>query len=214
MIWASSRQLKTKIHKSKYEKNIIYIPNGVDVNHFKNINKEKGNKFIIGYVGIISSWFFDFELIKTISENFPNIIIKLIGPKDPLATKQIQELYKFENIEVKDKVDYKVLPEIISSFNIGIIPLKQSKNVYQLNSAKFLQYLAIGIPIVSVPFIEFKQFQNNTFFCNSNKEFINSIKFIIQNKIKINRNNINIDSFNWDEISQKALSSINSLIGK
>ena len=212
-IWASSKYLNDKFNNKNFT-DVDYIPNGVDIDFGKNVKKIYKKDFTIGYVGIISSWFFDFELIKSISIQFPNIIIRLIGPKDPLAQKKIKELYKFKNISIEEKVDYSDLPEIMSSFNIGIIPLKQMKSVYQLNSAKILQYLAVGIPVISVPFFEFKEFKDGVYFCNSNIQYINSIKEIIKDKAELKSNNINLENFYWGKISNNAQKSISNLIKK
>ena len=48
----------------KYNRFVKTIPNGVDLDNFnqKNLSAEVNRKLVIGYVGIISPWFFDFEL--------------------------------------------------------------------------------------------------------------------------------------------------------
>ena len=209
IIFASSKSLKDKLGK-KYISKIIYIPNGVDINLFKTNSKQLNKKFTIGYIGIISSWFFDFELIQMIAKTYKEINIRLIGPIDPLAKSLINQLKNIKNIHVEGKKKYEQLPEIISSFNIGLIPLKQTNKVYQLNSAKFLQYAAAGIPIISVPFEEFKNFENSVFFCKNNKEFIESINIVKNNFYNKKQNMSILNDFNWNEISKK----INMIIKK
>ena len=95
-----------------------------------------------------------------------------------------------------------MLPEIMSSFDVGLIPLKQSEKVYQLNSGKFLQYLAINIPIISVPFNEFIRFEDSVYFCNNDQEFIDSINLIILNKNKNYHNSKLLKEFDWNTIAK------------
>jgi len=208
-IWASSKKLNEKLTK-QYPEKVIYIPNGVEISKFKNEKPPKGENITIGYIGIISSWFFDFNLIKLIAETFPNITIRLIGPIDPLADKLIYKIKNIPNISLEGKVDYNLIPKLITSFDIGIIPLIQSNKVFQLNSAKFLQYLASGIPIVSVPFYEFEEFNDDVFFCKSNNDFLNSINKIINNKSFNYKNIKKIGNWDWDNIIQKVRIQINT----
>ena len=211
-IWASSKTIFDNLKSKKYS-NVEYIPNGVDTNIFKKPKLTKKDKIKIGYVGIISSWFFDFDLLRKISKAFPHTQIDIVGPLDPLLNKNNINFSNYKNIKLYGKVKYSILPEIISSFDVGIIPLKQDNDVYKLNSAKFLQYYASKIKIVSVPFLEFDDFKNNVYFCKNSIEFINSIKIIIENKCNKKYDPRKIEKFCWDKISLKATKSMENIIG-
>ena len=113
------------------------------------------------------------------------------------------------NIEFLGKVNYNSLPQLISTFNVGIIPLEQSDKVYKLNSAKFLQYLAANIPIVSVPFYEFLEFKENVHFCDSRIEFIKSIDYILNSKNQSDIKYENLENWDWNKISGSASIHIN-----
>ena len=153
-------------------------------------------------------------MVKQISKNFPNVIIKLIGPIDPLATEKIKELENLTNVKILGKANYDSLPQIISTFNVGIIPLIQSDKVYKLNSAKFLQYFAANIPIVSVPFYEFKEFKEDVNFCISKEEFINSINKILNSEHHPINNYEKLKNWDWDNISTTASDQLNKLLEK
>ena len=210
-IWASSKQLYEKLIK-KYPNKIKYIPNGVELDKFKIVKNTRNDTFTIGYVGIISSWFFDFELVKLIAKSFPQANIRLIGPIDPLSKNLISIINTIPNISLEGKIDYNLIPKLMASFDVGIIPLIQSEKVYQLNSAKFLQYLASGIPIISVPFYEFNEFRDDVYFCKSNEEFLNSIRDIIKNDNKKQFDDKKLICWDWDQIAENFKLQINSNI--
>ena len=200
-IWASSNVLYTKLIM-QFPSRVEYIPNGVDLGQFKVQKSKNSGKFTIGYVGIISSWFFDFELIKLIANTYKDSIIRLVGPIDPLAKAKVLGLSQFKNIKIEGIREYKMLPKIMSSFNVGLIPLIQSEKVYQLNSGKFLQYLAINIPIISVPFNEFVKFKDSVYFCKNDQEFLDSINSLILNKNQKHHNPKLLKEFDWDKIAK------------
>ena len=181
-IISCSKGLNNYLH-SKFSNKPITIPNGVEIVRFYKHNKfgRLNNKEkVIGYVGVISSWFFDFELIKKISENYPLYKIRLYGPQDNNASNEINEISLLKNVHIYPSQDYKNIPSIMSEFSIGIIPLKSIEEVWRAASAKLLQYLSIGLPVVSVYMEQFESLTNLKM-CKEHTEFIKGIDYFIQN---------------------------------
>jgi len=159
----------------KYKCFAITIPNGVELSHFnKDLSLvQKNKKFVIGYVGIISSWFFDFELVKIISQQYRFCEIHLYGPCDKEAKKDLNYLLLMnKNIKYEGSQSYFVLPEIMRKFNVGIIPLYSIPEVWRAASGKLLQYLGVGIPVVSVWMEQYLMLKKNVYFTKSHAEFI------------------------------------------
>ena len=116
---------------TKFSNKPITIPNGVELKKFQNYqdNYKSNKKLIIGYVGIVSKWFFDFDLIKIISEKYPICEIRIYGPKDKNALRNIEEISSLQNVTIYPEQNYDALPSIISGFSIGLIPLKSFEKV-------------------------------------------------------------------------------------
>ena len=190
--------------QSKFLNKPITIPNGVEIARFYKHNKSriKNNKeIVIGYVGVISSWFFDFELVKKISENYPLHKIKLYGPQDNNALTEINEISLLDNVCIYPAQDYQNVPLIMSEFTIGIIPLKPIEEVRRAASAKLLQYLTIGLPVVSVHMEQFEGL-TNLIMCKEHTEFVQGIDHFIHND-NINDNLNELKRYDWKFLAKQ-----------
>ena len=78
----------------------------------------------------------------------------------------------------------------MKGFTVGIIPLYSIPEVWRLASGKFLQYLGIGIPVVSVWMKQFSQFKRNVYLSksqrNDNASPRNSFVVSLLKKISLN----------------------------
>ena len=168
----------------KFKRKTLIIPNGVDLNHFnKKIQwKEDPKMDVIGYVGIISSWFLDFELLHKISEHFNSYEIHLYGPCERNAQQKLNKLIQRPNIIYQGQQSYNSLPKIMRTFKVGIIPLYSKPEVWRLASGKFLQYLGVGIPVVSVWMKQYSKLTKNVFLAKSHKEFITKLNNAIEHE--------------------------------
>ena len=84
----------TNYLNKEYNRLVNTIPNGVDLGKFNN-NLSKDNLSpipVIGYVGIISPWFFDFELVQKFKQSLPKINLDKIRqfPKIKKTDKKIR----------------------------------------------------------------------------------------------------------------------------
>ena len=115
----------TNYLNNKYERSANTIANGVDLAKFhKKISKNDLNqKPVIGYVGIISSWFFDFELVKKVAIHFSSCKIHLYGPCVSDVKDQLDEMLQISNISYFGEKPYDMLPKVMETFTVGIIPL-------------------------------------------------------------------------------------------
>jgi len=168
----------TNYLNNKYERSAYTIPNGVDLAKFhKKISKNNLNqKPVIGYVGIISSWFFDFELVKKVAIHFSSYEIHLYGPCVSNVKEQLDEMLQISNISYFGEQPYDMLPKVMETFRVGIIPLYSIPEVWRLASGKLLQYLGVGIPVVSVWMDQYSKIKNNVFLAKTHSEFIGSLE--------------------------------------
>ncbi len=156
----TAKNLRAKI-ESMNPKETLYLPNGVNYEHFamgnKNMPLEYTNipKPIAIYVGAMDFWF-DYELINHTVEKLPDISFVLIGP-DELAKARLK---KSPNLYLLGRKNYNLLPAYLYNANIGIIPFDVKtypELVNSINPLKLYEYLACGLPVVSVEWKELKE---------------------------------------------------------
>ncbi len=193
-VFSNSRLLaKTKEH---IRKDIKIVPCGCAVDNFlpdhqpeeipdalKNIKPP-----IIGFVGNID-YRMDWNLLEYLLMNnkkYSFILLgqiiektdRISGKKIPII-KSIEKLFKYPNFFLFPHVSKNELNDYYHYFNVGLIPY--NINVVKFaNPMKFYEYLAVGLPVVSVPIdaitgydLPFLRFGYN------NSDFNSKLKFIV-----------------------------------
>lgn len=147
--------LASKLMVEKAKKMVVnqekvkYLPHGSDIFHFSKesvVNSQiaKIQKPIVGYYGSLTDAN-DQEILLAIAEHGFNLV--LIGDVfgDYSACK------KYPNIHFINAVPYNTLPEYARHFDVGIMAWKPAQWIANCNPKKTYEYLALGLPIVSVP---------------------------------------------------------------
>ncbi len=172
------------------DKKILWIPNGVQMEHFQRFERkqkydeifQKLQKPIIGYIGTIQNRV-DFSLINTMAKLRPSWTFVLVGPTWPVyfkkfrpTPKEFKNIKKNKNVILLGPISYTYIPQVIRKFQVGVIPHKIDLFVRSMNPMKMYDYLACGKPVVStlVPGIEF--FENFIAVAQTANEFIEKIE--------------------------------------
>lgn len=134
----------------------------------------KHNNVTAVYIGAIS-FRLDFNLLKYVIRNNPNVNFVFIGPFLDLkidwiktmdaiqqTKKNWQKITSFRNVRHLGYLERKDIRAMASDFDIGIIPydVSQEFNRYS-NPVKFYDYLAIGKPIISTDIIELRRYKQS-----------------------------------------------------
>lgn len=167
-----------------------YHSNVADFNHFnqsimkdfpkpKDIEQVQGP--ILGFIGAISSYKINFELLSFIARERPHyniVLIGLVGEGDPGT--DIGMLTKFENILFLGPKSYKELPAYLKYFDIAMLPNVINSYTDNMFPMKFFEYLAAGRNIVSVNLKSIQEFSSYVR-CGSTKEdFLECIDDIVK----------------------------------
>lgn len=135
----------------------IYLPLGVDRKLFFPKNLETSN-LTIGYVGMLETHNVDKGVLNACKEivklnnDFETKTIIVGGPN-----KKLEEIKKFVEInnkssyfEINKFVPHEEVPEIISKFDIGIVPYPNNKhmNLYA-SPMKIFELASCGVPILA-----------------------------------------------------------------
>ena len=128
---------KSKEELSKYSKNSLYLPNGVDekIFKFKKVNLE--DEIRIGYVGMLETYGVDkgvLDAIKKINllNDKHNLFTQIVGGPE----KKLEEIKSYinshsdkEKFSVKSRVPYDEVPSLLNTLDIGIVPYPNNQHM-------------------------------------------------------------------------------------
>ena len=162
------------------------LPNVVDYDHFafpKEESIQKANNLmrrikqpIIGFVGAISNYKINFDLIKSCAERYPNFSFIFIGSiGEGEGNTDISKITNLRNIFFLGPQSYKDLPGLMSKFDIAILPSHKNQYTNSMFPMKFFEYLAIGLPIVAIEIPALVPYKQYASLCIDNESFLQSI---------------------------------------
>lgn len=103
---------------------------------------------VIGYVGTIAAWF-DWELVESLARAVPAARVRLIGPLYHPPTGALPP-----NVTIEPPLPHAAALRVMSEFDIGLIPFKQTSLTASVDPIKFYEYRAMGLPVISTEFGE------------------------------------------------------------
>ncbi len=154
-VFASSRALVERVTSVRgSDEAIAYLGNGVDFEHFRTGNgADPQPQPRLGYIGALAPWV-DFDAIADLARRHREWEIVLVGPILHGVEDQVLALTSAPNVFHLAAVSYDRLPEILSQFNVGLIPFRLNRLTRSVNPNKLYEYLAAGLPVVTTRFSE------------------------------------------------------------
>jgi len=165
--------------EAMHPKSAFHIPNGVNFKHFKQASRSVPDEYknlskpIALYVGAMESWF-DYDLVNRAAAQLPHVSFVLIG-SDQVARAQLKHL---DNIHILGCRPYSELPRYLYNADVGIIPFdvgKYPELVNGIHPLKLYEYLACGLPVVSVEWEEIRNLKSPAVLCQTGDRFIEAI---------------------------------------
>ncbi len=183
-IVVTTKTLKERLQP--FCKSIHTMPNVVEYEHFANPSRrsidsakiifDKIPKPIVGFVGAISNYKIDFELLLYAADQNPNysfVLIGSIGEGDPRT--DASELLKRKNIFFLGPKPYEEIPGLMSFFDIGILPSRKNKYTEAMFPMKFFEYLASGLPVTAIEIPSLIPYKSFIKLCKTPESFSNAI---------------------------------------
>lgn len=176
IVSVSAKSLAKNVINLGTDSELLYLPNACNYKHFEHSAKNDSKQIIIGYFGAIASWL-DFELVMKMAERFEKYKIRIIG-QDYDGSLSNYDLLSFPNIEILPPIDYTKLP-IEAKFDIGILPFRINAITLSTSPIKIFEYLAMGLPVVSVDLPECREIPGVQI-GKSHNDFLNKVNSAIE----------------------------------
>ena len=163
----SADKLIDEIREIRGDKNVAMITNGVQykdwIKHEIEVPEKikdivaKGNP-IIGYFGALAKWF-DYELLRELAVQRPNIEIVLIGflYDEEFKKSKVEEL---PNVHYIGVIDYVELPKYGKFFDVSTIPFLLNDITESTSPVKLFEYMAMAHPIVTTDMRECRKYKS------------------------------------------------------
>jgi len=167
IVFASSSKIKERLEKISGRKDIIFLPNGVDYEHFSTptaipdeLAKLPGPK--VAYTGSINKKV-DLELLLTIAEKLPDtqfIMIGPIGELDASGHLHLLQVKRTKNIHLLGEKQIDEIPAYMQHVDINVMIYKSDESTWASSGypLKLHEYLAVGKPIVSADIDAVREF--------------------------------------------------------
>lgn len=209
LIFVASSYLHKNILKIRTD-NVHLIGNGVDVNHFRKAmtgipipdDIKHIKRPIVGYIGALSDWV-DFDIIRAISREYPDLSIVLIGPKFPSVESEIDSLKQHPNIFILGEKLYEILPNYLKAFDVCIIPFKINDLTLGSNPIKFYEYISSGKKVISINLPEVRRFDNVIHVADNLDEFLQFVPVSLSEKANIGELLKITEGNTWDRKSEQ-----------
>jgi glycosyltransferase involved in cell wall biosynthesis len=163
-----------------------YLPNGVDFDHFDQQQscppEYSGLEGPIAlYVGTLLKERFDFELVNMAAKRLPHVQFVIIGPGDHAK----MDFDKRDNIHILGPRAHTDVPAYMQHADVGLIPFDVKKSpdlINCTNPLKLYEYLAAGIPVVSVSWEEVRKINSPALLSDNDEDFIAKISVALERK--------------------------------
>lgn len=173
--------------------NTYYQNNVCDYEHFSSAKFKKFRlpedlknieKPIIVFVGAISSYKINFNLLSNLAKKHNNwnfIMIGQVGEGQPETNIDILE--KNENIHLLGPKNYRDIPTYLHFSNVAIIPSNINDYTKSMFPMKFFEYLSAGLQVVSTNLHSLQDYQDIAFIARDENDFEKYLVDIIENKL-------------------------------
>jgi glycosyltransferase involved in cell wall biosynthesis len=157
--------------------NNYFLPQGVNTKHFAPSETEVAEQVknfrspVIGFFGLITSWV-DIDLIVQSALRYPQFEFVILGK----TVIDISIFSTVSNIHYLGEIPFAKLPMYARIFDVGIIPFVVNNLTLACNPLKLLEYLSLGIPVVSTNMPEVKKLEPAVIVAESREDFIDKIQ--------------------------------------
>ncbi|MBL8058953.1 MAG: glycosyltransferase [Anaerolineales bacterium] len=189
LVIVTSRKLLES--KAPYNPQTVFVPNGVDFAAFERAwqaglpvpeDIRRLPRPIIGYSGHISLRL-DLPLLAEIARQRPTWSLALVGSVwEPGAEAELASLRALPNVYFLGQKPAEQVPYYLPTFDVGLIPYRPGEEAQNINPIKLYEYLAAGIPIVSVDIPALEEYGQYVRIAGSPEDFLVGVEAALQDR--------------------------------
>ena len=180
-----NKHVQDKFH----HKQSFVLNNGTDFDGFKKIDvnftmpplfPKIPNKKYIGYSGGILKGRMDMDILDRLFTRFPECIFIFVGYYND--RRLIDHIIQHDNAHYIPEIPYTQLQNVISRFDVAIIPHLVNEGTAGNDLLKVYEYLACGVPVVSTDCSDVRRFQELINISTDAESFSNNVGLVINDK--------------------------------
>lgn len=171
----------------------VVLNNGTDFDSFQRVDAaftmpplfpKLPHKKYIGYCGGILERRMDMKLLRKLFDKFSDCVFVFVGYYN--NRRFITEFMQDDHVYYFPEVPYSQLQNIVSSFDVAIIPHQVNEATSGNDLLKLYDYLACGIPVVSTPCSDLQRFDSLIYVISDPDHFCDMVESIIGGDISSN----------------------------
>jgi glycosyltransferase involved in cell wall biosynthesis len=210
------------INKANYSGETIVLNNGCDFNFWainsdevsKQISENNKQQKIAFYQGGIN-FRLNYSLIESLIKEMPDWELWFCGEVSNLSD-EWESLCKHKNLKYFGKLHPEQVRQLAHQATVGIIPLVENDLIIKRSfPLKAFEYVACGLPVVTVPIESLLSFPEVFHFASSSQEFISKLRDVAPSRYNVQDRDNRLQIANeqdYDKRFEQLQVKINSLI--
>ncbi|MEB3266398.1 MAG: glycosyltransferase [Cyanobacteriota bacterium] len=165
---------------------LLRLPNVVDADHFARPDPARVaavaaelaplGRPVIGFVGAISAYKLDIDLLLALARQQPQVAIVClgaVGEGDPST--EVEALQAQANLHLLGPRSYDDLPAWLAHFDVAILPSRRNAYTEAMFPMKFFEYLAAGLPVVAINLPALRPYADQAWLCDDGMAFLAAV---------------------------------------
>ncbi len=137
---------------------------------------------IIGFIGGIDNYRFDFNLLGYLAHNLPKASFAVIGPVGKAKDMVKEDLPQEKNIFYLGMKNFQKLPAYLVNFDTCLFLYPQNKYTRGVTPITLFDYFAFGKPVVSLKLSSLKDYQEWLYLANDKEGFLKQLKIALEER--------------------------------
>lgn len=181
LVAVSSGVLFSYKKNGEYRGKTLLLENGCDFsfwgprpNEMEQITTQQFSRKIAFYQGGVNGRL-DLEMLTEICRTLPDWEIWICGLVEPSFNQKIKNLERLQNLKNLGFLSIEQVRELAYQVTVGIIPFVQNENMRISLPLKAFEYIACGLPVVSVPILALERYSDVFTFADNSWDFSQAI---------------------------------------
>ncbi|MFN2626702.1 MAG: glycosyltransferase [Mycobacteriales bacterium] len=200
IVFTGGRSLHRAV-TARRPKHTYLFPSGVEAAHYgaSRALRKPHDVPVAGYVGVLDERL-DLELLAKLADDLPDWQIQMAGPVTKIDPDTLPQA---DNIRYLGMQPYERLPEVMSGFDVALMPFALNAATARISPTKTLEYLAAGLPVVSTRVTDvIADFGDVVHFADTGAEFADACRLVVTHSLDVRDRRVAPirRRHEWDEI--------------